>query len=220
MKKFFVIGLGRFGEHVARQLYSDRHEVVAIDEDEERIRRIANHATQAILLDATDSESLFDLGIKECEACIVATGDRISTSILICSSLSELGVKRIVVKALDNEHGKVLKKVGASQIIYPEKDSAIRLASTLSRTNLIDFIPLSEGIELQQIEATGELVGQDLKTLNLRARYGVQLVAVKEQFTERLLPLPPADYVIKPHSTLVLIGPQKALRELESLMGE
>lgn len=211
MNKFGVIGLGRFGSHVVKTLFEQGHELIAIDEDADRVQEIAPFATQAVVLDATDAESLYDLGMSDCEACIVATGDKISTSILICSALHELGVKKVIVKALDDEHGKVLKKVGASQIIHPERDSAVRLANTLSRPNLVDFLPISGGLELRQIEAPPHLVGQDLRSLNLRAQRGVHLVAVKEELSQEVIPIPPADYVIKARSMLVLIGSRESL---------
>ena len=128
MKHFAVIGLGNFGFHAAKALFEDGNEVVAIDADKARVQAIDPHSTEAVVLDATDKEALKSLGLENMDGVIVSTGTKISTSILICLYLQEIGVKKILAKALDADHGKILKRVGATEIIHPERDMALRLS--------------------------------------------------------------------------------------------
>jgi len=136
MKRFAVIGLGNFGFHAARALYEDGNQVIAIDEDKARVQAIDPYATEALLLDATDKDALKALGLQHMDAVIVAAGAKISTSILICLHLQEIGVKKILAKALDDDPGKILKRMGAAEIIHPERDMALRVARGLSRTTI------------------------------------------------------------------------------------
>jgi len=180
MKRFAVIGLGNFGFHAAKALYEDRHEVVAIDTDKARVQAIDAFSTEAVVLDATEKDALKALGLEHMDAVIVSTGTKISTSILICLHLQEQGVKKILAKALDEDHGKILKRVGATEIIHPEKDMAIRVARGLSRPNVLDFIPLAEDFDLVQVAPPKEFVGSSLRELNLRSKYNVHVIAIKE----------------------------------------
>ena len=165
MKRFAVIGLGNFGFHAAKALYEDGNEVVAIDSDRGRVHAIDPYATEAIVLDATDNESLKALGLENMDGVIVSTGTKISTSILICLHLQEMGVKKILAKALDDDHGKILKRVGATEIIHPERDMAIRVSRGLSRPNMLDFVPLTEDYDLVQVGPPREFIGKSLKDL-------------------------------------------------------
>jgi trk system potassium uptake protein TrkA len=158
MKKFTVIGLGNFGFHAAKALFEEGNEVIAIDTDRVKVQAIDPYATEAIVLDATDKEALRTLGLEEMVAVIVSTGTRISISIMICLYLNELGVKKILVKAIDPDHEKILLKVGATEVIHPERDMAIRVSRSLSRPNMLDFIPLSDDFDLIQIEPPQEFL--------------------------------------------------------------
>ncbi|MCU0592833.1 MAG: TrkA family potassium uptake protein, partial [Desulfobacterales bacterium] len=206
MKRFAVIGLGNFGFHVARALFEDGKEVVAIDIDKARVQATDAHATEAIVMDGVDKDAMKALDMEQFNAVVVSTGENISTSVLICLHLQELGVRRIIAKALDDDHAKVLKKVGATEIIHPERDMALRVARSLSRPNIIDFIPLAEDFDLAQIDPPKAFIGRSLRELNLRAKYNVHIIAIKELVPENFILVPPAGFIIKDSDILIALG--------------
>lgn len=217
MKKFAVIGLGNFGFFVAKALYEDGNEVIAIDLDKSRVQAIDAYCTEAVVLQATDKEKLKVLGLENMDGVIVSTGTKISTSILICNYLQEIGVKKILVKAQDEDHGKILKKVGATEIIHPERDMAMRVSRSLSQPNVMDFIPLSDDYDLVQVDPPKEFIGKSLKTLNLRARYNIHIIAIKELVPENFILVPHADFVIKDSDILMILGKSEDIRKIKVL---
>jgi len=217
MKKFAVIGLGNFGFHVAKALYEDWNEVIAIDKDRTRVHAIDAFSSEAMVMDATDKEALKTLGLEEMDGVIVSTGTSISTSILICLYLKEMGVNKILAKALDEDHGKILQKVGASQIIHPERDMARRVARGLSTPNVLDFIPLSGDFELVEVGAPSKFIGKSLKELNLRANYNVHIIAIKELVPENFVLVPPASFVIKDSDVLMILGKSADVKKIKAL---
>ena len=217
MKHFAVIGLGNFGFHAAKALFEDGNEVVAIDEDKTRVQTVDPHSTKAIVLNATDKEALKSLGLENMDGVIVSTGTKISTSILICLYLQEIGVKNILAKAQDEDHGKILKRVGATEIIHPERDMALRLSRGLSRPNVLDFIPLAEEFDLVQVGPPSEFIGKSLKDLNLRAKYNVHIIAIKELVPENFVLVPPASFVIKDSDILIMLGKSEDIRKIKVL---
>ncbi len=217
MKRFAVIGLGNFGFHAAKALYEDNNEVLAIDTDKGRVQAIDAYCTEAILVDATDKEALKSLGLEHMDGVIVSTGTKISISILICLYLHEIGVKNILAKALDEDHEKILKRVGATQIIHPERDMAIRISRGLSRPNILDFIPLSEDYDLIQVGPPRDFIGKNLKELNLRAKYNVHIIAIKELVPENFVLVPPASFVIKDSDILIILGKSEDIRKIKAL---
>ena len=217
MKRFAVIGLGNFGFHAAKALYEDGNEVLAIDSDRVRVQAIDPHCSEAMVLDATDKEAVKSLGLEETDGVIVSTGTKISNSILICLYLQEAGVKKILAKAIDGDHAKILRRMGATEIIHPERDMAIRVSRNLSRPNVLDFIPLAEEFDMIQVGAPREFIGKSLIQLNLRARYNVHVIAIKELVPENFVLVPPADYVIKDSDILVMLGKSADIRRIKEL---
>ena len=217
MKRFAVIGLGNFGFHAAKALFEDGNEVVAIDEDKARVQAIDAYSTEAVALEATDKEALKSLGLENMDAVIVSTGTKISTSILICLHLQEIGVKKILAKALDEDHAKILKRVGATEIIHPERDMALRISRGLSRPNILDFIPLADEFDLVQVGPPRELIGKNLKELNLRAKYNVHIIAIKELVPENFVLVPPAGFVIKDSDILIMLGNSEDIKRIKAL---
>jgi len=217
MKRFAVIGLGKFGFHAAKALYEDGNEVLAIDADKGRVQAIDAHCTEAIVLDATDKEALKTLGLEDLEGVIVSTGTKIGISILICLHLQEIGVKKVLVKALDEDHAKILRRVGATEIIHPERDMALRISRGLSRPNVLDFIPLSEGFDLVQVGPPREFIGKSLRELNLRAKSNVHVIAIKELVPENFVLIPPAGFVIKDSDILVMLGKSEDIKRIKAL---
>ena len=216
-KKFAVIGLGNFGFHAARALFEEGNDVIAIDNDRNRVQAIDEYASEAILLDATDKDALHALALDERDSVIVSTGSLISNSILICLYLKEMGVKHVIAKALDADHAKILKKVGADEIVHPEKDSAERVAKKLSRPNMLDFVPLTEDYDLIQIAPLDIFIGSSLKQLNLRAKYNIHVLAIKQLIPENFILAPPADFVIKDSDILIILGKASDLKKLQEL---
>mgnify|MGYP001766471129 CR=1 FL=1 len=217
MKRFAVIGLGNFGFHAAKALFEDGNEVVAIDADKVRVQAVDPHCTEAVVLNAADREALKTLGLDGMDGVIVSTGTNISNSILICLYLQEIGVKKILAKALDDDHAKILKRVGATEIIHPERDMALRVSRGLSRPNVLDFIPLSDEFDLVQAGPPSEFVGMSLIELNLRAKYNVHIIAIKEQVPENFILVPPASFVIKESDILIMLGKSEDIRRIKAL---
>jgi trk system potassium uptake protein len=217
MKRFAVIGLGNFGFYTAKALFEDGNEVVAIDMDKAKVHAIDPYSNEAIVLDATDKETLKSLGLEDMDGVIVSTGTKISTSTLICLYLQEIGVKKILAKALDDDHAKILKRVGATQIIHPERDMAVRISRGLSRPNILDFIPLADGFDLVQVDPPRGFIGKSLKDLNLRAKYNVHIIAIKELVPENFLLVPAANFVIKDSDILIMLGKSENIQHIKAL---
>jgi trk system potassium uptake protein TrkA len=217
MKKYAVIGLGNFGFHVAKALYNDGHEVIAIDTNKVHVQAIDPYSSEAIIMDATDKEALRTLGLDQMDGVIIATGTKISTSVLICLYLQEMGAKAILAKALDEDHEKILKRVGATEIIHPERDMALRVARSLSTPNALDFIPLAKDFELVQVAPPKEFLNKNLIQLDLRAKYNVQIIAIKELSPENMVLAPPANFVIKNSDLLILLGKYDDINKIKAL---
>lgn len=215
MNRYAIIGLGNFGFYTAKTLYEEGHEVLAIDVDRERVQEMDPYATEAMVLDATNKESLKTLGLEEMDAVLVNTGTDIGVSTLICLYLQEIGVKRILVKASDDDHAKILKGVGATDIIFPERDMAIRTAQSLSHPNVLDFIPISAQYDIIQIEPPREFIGKSIRELNLRAKYNIHIIAIKETDPEDFILIPQPDYILIEKSNMVIIGKSEDIRKVK-----
>jgi trk system potassium uptake protein TrkA len=217
MKRFAVIGLGNFGFHTAKALYEGGNEVLAIDTDKTRVQAIGSFSTEAIVLNATDKTALRSLGLEDMDAVVVATGTNISNSVLICLYLQEIGVKRILAKAIDEDHETILKRMGAAEIIHPERDIALRVARSLSKPNLLDFIPLAEGFELVEIGPPREFIGKSLRQLELRTKYNVFIIAIQETVPENFVFVPPADFVLKDSDVMIMLGRTEDIDRIKGL---
>jgi trk system potassium uptake protein TrkA len=217
MTRFAVIGTGSFGYYVAKALYEAKNEVIAIDLSKERIQAIEPHCTSAIVQDVTDIEALKGLGLDEMDAVIVSTGADIKPSILICFHLSRMGIKRIIIKAEDDDHGEILKQLGATEIIRPGMDMAYRLALRLTSPNILEFLPLEEDYTIVQIDPPSSFIGKSLKELDLRKRYEINIIAVKELASDRFVMVPNADFTVKESDVLVILGREKDLKEIKEL---
>ncbi|MBN2333484.1 MAG: TrkA family potassium uptake protein [Deltaproteobacteria bacterium] len=215
MRLFVVIGLGSFGYYAAKRLYALGQEVMVIDHDKELVQSIKDQVSRAVVADATDRESLERLGLADVDVALVSVGDRLDTSILITLYLKEMGVKEVVVKAVTDDHGKILEKIGASMVIFPERDSGVRLADRLGSENVIEHLPLSEGYGIMEMAADKGIIGQTLRTLKLRNRYGIQVIAIKEMVPERMHFPPDPDFVIKDSDMLIVVGPDEGLEALK-----
>ena len=217
MKRFCVIGLGNFGFHVAKTLYQEGHEIIAVDLDREKVQRVKNYASYAMVGDASNREFLKNQGIGEMDAVVISTGQRSHLSTIIVLHLREMSVKRILVKAVDEDHGRILEKVGATDIIFPEKDMAIKTARGLSSSNILEFIPIAEDYSITEVAPPLHFIGRNLISLDLRRKFHVTVIGIKDVLTGEFITLPSPTHIIKDSDILVLIGKaeevEKACRE-------
>ena len=213
-KIFGVIGLGRFGYHVAKTLAQGGAEVIACDSDEEKVRQIADLVSMAFVLDATDEKALRESGIVNVDTVVVSIGENIEASILIVVQLKELGVKEVIAKAANPMHGKILERLGVDRVIYPERDMAIRLAHSLLMGQFIEEIPIGDQFSIFEIKAFEALFGKTLRELDLRRRFGVSVLAIKRQ--DSMLVNPSGEEKILEGDILVVLGTTEQLAKLTS----
>ena len=220
MKRFAVIGLGHFGAHAARTLYEAGRDVIAIDLDAEKVQAMADHATQAVVADATDRALLRALGVDTVDAAVISLGERMDVITLAALHVIELGVPFVAVKALSEDHGRILTALGVHDVIHPEKDMACRLANRLSRTDVVDFLPLLPGYSIIEIKAPPEFVGRTLRDLALRNTLNVQLVAIQheERGEKRINIVPHADDKIRESDLLILLGENRDLDRIRDIV--
>jgi len=213
-RTFGVIGLGRFGYHVARTLAQGGAEVIACDVDEEKVREVSEYVSLAYVLDATDAKALKESGIANVDTAVVSIGENIEASILIVVQLKELGVKEVVAKAITPLHGKVLEKLGVDRVVYPEKEMAIRVAHSLLAGEFIEEIPIGEKHSLFELKAFDFMLGKTLRELDVRKRFGVSVLAIKRG--ENLIVNPMGDEKILPGDILVVLGTTEQLSTMAS----
>ena len=207
MKTYVVIGLGRFGTAVATELCRLGHEVLAIDESEDRIQNIADQVTHAVAGDARDPAVLRALGVRNYDCAIVAAADDVGSSALVTMNLKEMGVKKVICKAQSMVHWKVLEKIGADMVVFPEYEMGMKLAQNLSSSNVLNFIELSEDYGIVELAAPKSWQGHSIRDLNVRAKYKVNIIAIRRNGEDADLQLTPvADYVIAPGDVVVTLG--------------
>lgn len=217
MSQIVVIGLGRFGLHVARELFASGHEVLAIDILEAHIQEVRDHCHRAVVLDARDRERLEELSVGEFDLAVVSLGERIEASAIVALHLRELEVPHIIAKAGSRDHGRLLELIGVHEIIFPEQEAAKRLARRLASANILDFVPLGDNYSIHEIAPPAELVGHDLTELRLRERFGVQVLGVRNALTDELTLNPNPRYRVTDSDSLVVLGPNTELDRLRKL---
>lgn len=215
MKSYMVIGLGRFGSQVARELCRLGCQVLAVDMDSDLVSQIANDVTHAAVADGQDKEVLRALGAKEFDCAIVAIGDDLAASVLITMNLQELGVPQIICKAHGETHRRVLEKLGADRVLIPEQEQAARLARSLASHNLLDYIELSEEYGIVEVPAPISWKGKSLKELNVRAKLGVNILAIRRG--GKINVSPGADFTFEDQDVLVVLGDSAALKRVQKL---
>ncbi|MCI8594182.1 MAG: TrkA family potassium uptake protein [Oscillospiraceae bacterium] len=217
MKTFVVIGLGRFGTAVAEELCELGHEVLAVDAFEEPVQEIADKVTHAAICDARSASALSSLGVRNYDCAIVSVGNDLGTSTLITLNLKEMGVPQVICKAQSHIHRRLLEKIGADQVVFPEHEMGLKLAHNLVGTNVINYLELSKDYGLVEIPAPQSWWGRHLSDLNVRAQYGVNIMAVRHQGEEDLTVAPGAAFEIKTGDHLVVVGRLDAIRHIRSL---
>lgn len=217
MKTFAVIGLGRFGKSAAMQLFNMGYEVLAIDQNMNNVNLISDYVTRAVCGDAKEESVLKAVGIRNYDCVIVAIGDDITDSVLITLSLKEMGIKQIICKARDNQHKKVLKKIGADTVIIPEQEAGIKTAASLVSNRFLDIIDLSDEYSIADTVVPKIWTGKSIKDISVRKKYGVNIVAVKNQIDNSVNITPGADYVFSETDIVVLVGRADDINRLNSV---
>lgn len=215
MKTYIVIGLGRFGAEAARKLCELGCEVLAMDIRGDLVSQVANDVTHAVTGNAQDKDVLRALGASNFDCAIIAIGDDLAASVLIAMNLKELGVPYVVCKAHDETHRRVMKKLGVDRVIIPEFEVAGKLARSLSSHNVLDYIELSEEYGILEVPAPPKWIGKTILELNVRAKLGVNIIAVKNDTRTNVSPS--ANYRIMEGDILVVLGDNKALEAVQKL---
>jgi len=212
-KVFAVIGLGRFGGSIVRTLAQEGMEVLAIDADEDRVNEFAKIASHAIVGDTTDENVLKSIGISNFDHVIVAIGENIQASILTTLMLKELGVEHVTVKAQNDYHEKVLRKIGADTVVHPERDMGRRIAHNIVSNNILDYLELSEDHSIVEIVASEKMTGKSIFDLDIRARYGLNIVAIKRGTNINVSPQ--AHDAINAGDILIVVGADTDISRFE-----
>ncbi|MGG0287535.1 TrkA family potassium uptake protein [Peribacillus butanolivorans] len=208
-RQYAVIGLGRFGTSVAHRLYTAGQEVLGIDVSEERVDNAELSVTHAVMADTTEEEALKSIGIRNFDCVIVAIGNDMQSSILTTLLLKELGVKKVIAKALNKHHGQVLAKVGADWVIYPERDMGERVANQLLSPNMLNYIELSKEYNIEEIIIPISMTGKSLRELDLRAKYNISVIAIVSNGEIIIAPSP--DQNILEKDMLLVVGNKEDL---------
>ena len=215
--KVAIFGLGIFGRNVAKALYEHGHEVIAIDQRKELVQKVQESTTQAVVANCTDRELIENLGLDTIDVAIVSLGTDMSASILLTLYLKEMNVKRIIVKAINEDHQRILEMVGATEVILPEKDMAIKLASSLDTPNVLDYLPLTKDYQVIEIKAPASFISKTLGKLDLRRRYGIQVIAIRKANSEEIhCPILP-DYLIEPGDILIILGHTNDIEKVKKI---
>lgn len=215
-KEYVVIGLGRFGGSIVSELMELEVDVMAVDINPTIVDEYADIATQAVVADTTDEAVLKSLGIHTVEHVIVAIGENIQASILTTLILKELGVPYLTVKAQNDYHEKVLRKVGADKIVRPERDMGVRVANNVVSNNILDYLELSEEHSIAELHVSGKIVGHSLIELDVRAKYGVNIVAIRRK--NDILVSPQANEELQFGDILIIIGSDDDIHQFEKKM--
>ncbi|RKY39532.1 MAG: TrkA family potassium uptake protein [Candidatus Omnitrophota bacterium] len=228
MRQFAIIGLGRFGSSVAKTLSEKGYQVLAIDQDKEKVESIASLVTQAIQADATDEKVLRKIGIKDVDVAIIAIGKSLEASILVTLILKEMNVKEIVAKAITEIQGRVLRRVGATKVVFPERDMGIQVANSLISSQIIEYINLSSEHSVVEIVAPSTFINKSLQELDLRTKYKANVIAIKKkipsvtdkgdtEIKQEINISPAGKDIIKEGDSLIVIGRNKDIERLQKI---
>jgi trk system potassium uptake protein len=215
MKRVVVIGLGIFGFNIVKELFENGFEVIAIDKNKEAVQKIRDFATKAIVADGMDKEILEAIGIQEDDVVIISFGEDLAASTLITLHLKQLKVKNILVKAPNEDHQMILEKVGATDVIIPEKVIAHKVAKSLISPNVLDYLPLSGDYTIFEMAPPNSFLGKTIAELQLRNKYHIEVIAIRDMLSDRIHMVPPAGFVIKDSEVLVVVGKEEDIQKLK-----
>jgi trk system potassium uptake protein len=217
MKQIVVIGLGQFGTHLARELTKQRCEVLAVDSDESRVAQIRDDVHQALIVDARGKDTLKSIITDSVDEVVVALGESLEASVLCTLHLSQIGVKKIRAKAINEDHAKILRAVGAAEVIFPEQETAERTARRIAHPNLIDYFPFAEEYRIMELRTPKSLEGQTLQQSELRGSFRLIVLAIKAGRTGEYRFMPEANDVLSPGDVMVVLGREFDLARFSAL---
>jgi len=212
-REFVIIGLGRFGASLARRLTELGHTVLAIDKDIRLVQDLSDELAQSVALDATDEDALRSVGVEEFDTAVVAIGSDFEASLLVTVLLKELGLRRVICKALTRRQQQILLRVGADEVVLPEHDAGERLARRLASPLLMESFELEPGVDISEIHVPDRFAGKSLTELDLPGRLGLRVLLIRGK---RLRPAPDAEEVLEAGDVLVVVGPDESVRRLET----
>jgi trk system potassium uptake protein TrkA len=215
MKRVVVIGLGIFGSNIVKDLYDNGFEVIAVDKSKEAVQEIRDCSTKAIVADGMDKEIMEEIGIQAQDTVIISFGEDLAASTLITLHLRQIGVKNVIVKAPNHEHKLVLEKVGATEVIIPEKEIAAKVAKSLIAPNVLDYLPLSDDYMISEIAPPNSFLGKTMAELQLRNRYRIEVIGVRDVISDRINLVPGGDFVIKDGEILIVVGKEKDIQKIK-----
>lgn len=214
-RRVVVIGLGIFGYQLARQLYDNGIDVVAIDKNKDVIQRIKDCCTKAVMADARDKEVLENIGIVANDTVVISFGEDLSASTLLTLHLKEMKVKSIIVKVPNEDHKRILLKVGASEAIIPEREMAKKVARGIISPNVMEYLPISDEYTIVELAPPTDFIGKSLADLNLRKKYNLQVIAIRDVLANKMQLVPQANSVLKDSDVLVIIGREEDILKVK-----
>ena len=214
MKRFLIIGLGNFGSSAAEKLTEMGHEVSTIDRDERAVDRIAERVAQAAVGDGSDPETLQRIGAEDADAAIVSTGDDITASVLAALALRDAGIRELYVKVVSRSHARVMEKLGVTETIFPERESAQRLARRIASKQVVNYYELGPGFSAQELAVPRDWVGKSLRELALPRQYRISVIAVHDYLTDEFRPVPDPDAPLKDSDALLVAGEDERIKVL------
>ena len=206
MRRFLVVGLGNFGSSVAESLFEQRHEVIAIDMNEESVDRISPYVTRAAVGDGKNLHTLEKIGAKGADAAVISTGDDITASILATMAVHDLGIRDVYVKVISRDHARVMERLKVTETIFPERESALSLGKRMSGSGLLNYVNLGTGFSIQEMGVPDSWTGKTLRELELRQRFGITVVAIHDILTDKMAPSSNPDARLKDSDTLLVAG--------------
>ncbi|MFH1081736.1 MAG: TrkA family potassium uptake protein [Pseudomonadota bacterium] len=214
MKRVIVIGLGIFGINLVRALYEGGLEVIAIDKNKDAVQQAKDYSTKAIVADGTDKEVMEMIGIQEDDVAIISFGEDLAASTLITLHLKQLNVRNIIVKAPNEEHKLILEKVGATEVIIPEKEMARKVAKSVISPNVLDYLPLSDDYMISELAPPNSFLGKTIAELQLRGKYHIEVIAIRDVISDRIHMVPSANFIIKDGEVLIVVGKGKDIQNI------
>lgn len=214
-KEFAVIGLGRFGSHVAKTLHDMGYDVLGVDSDVQKVQKNVDNCTHVVEADATDKSTLRSLGISNFEVVIVSIGNNLEASILVTLLCKEIGVPEVIAKASSDVHGKLLQRIGADRVVFPERDMGVRLANHLVTDNIVDYLEVTPEVSIVEISSTGKIQGKTLRELDVRARFGVNVLAIRRNGEEVVVAPGPDDPILE-GDILIVLGKNEDVRKWQT----
>ena len=214
MKRVVVIGLGIFGFNLAKDLFEAGLEVIAIDKNKDMVQNIRDYSTKAIVADATDREMMEAIGLEEKDVVVISFGEDLAASTILTLHLKEMNLRNIIVKAPNEDHKRILEKVGATEVVIPEREMAAKVARSLIFPNVMDYIPLTHEYTICEIAPPKSFIGRSIADIQLRKKFNIGLLASRDVLTDEITMIPGGEFVVKDSDILVVIGKEQDIQRL------